>query len=102
MVWNVKPVCSAMPRQSARSSQATRRTGPQLETEVERPVEPKPLRGTLGVLGRVVGAVPGRVTGVVTGRVVVGVAVRVTAGRDKWLLLLVRVQPLPVLPHDRR
>jgi hypothetical protein len=54
------------------------------------------------VLGRVVGVVPGRIVGVVDGRAVVGVAVRVNAGRDQWLVLLVRVQPLPVLPHDRR
>jgi hypothetical protein len=46
----------------------------------------------LGVLGRLVG---------VAGRVVVGVAVRVNAGRDQWLLLLVRLQPDEV-PHDRR
>lgn len=52
---------------------------------------PKPDRGMLGVLGRLVGVV---------GRVVVGVAVRVNAGRDQWRLLLVRVQPL--VPHDRR
>ncbi len=48
------------------------------------------------MLGRVVGR---DVVGVV-GRVVVGVAVRVNAGRDQWLLLLVRVQP--DVPHDRR
>jgi hypothetical protein len=69
---------------------------------VERPVEPKPPRGVLGVLGRVVGVVPGRIAGVVDGRAVVGVAVRVNAGRDQWLELLVRVQLEPELPQDRR
>lgn len=56
---------------------------------------PKPERGTLGVLGRLDGIVGRVVVGVVD-----GVVVRVNAGRDQELLLLVRYQLL--LPHDRR
>ena len=96
MVWNVKPVRSAMSRQLARSSQATRRMGGQLELDDEWPVLPKPPRGVpLVVPGRVV---VGVVVVVVDTRVGVGVVVRVAgvrlnAGRDQWLLLLVRPQP---------
>jgi hypothetical protein len=63
----------------------------QLLDENERPVPPKPDRGTLGELGRLDGVVD---------RLVVGVVVRVNAGRDQELLLLVRIQPL--FPHERR
>jgi hypothetical protein len=71
----------------------------QLLVETELPVPPKPERGTLGEdAGRDVGV---DVVGV-AGRVVIGVAVRVKAGRDQWLLLLVRVQPEPPQDEDRR
>ena len=57
---------------------------------------PKPPRGTLGVVpGRAAGVV---VVVVVATRVGLWVAVRVNAGRDQWLLLLVRVHREPELP----
>lgn len=60
---------------------------------------PKPPRETLLVEpGPLVGVVA--VVVVVVDRTGVCVAVRVNAGRDQWLLLLVRVQPLP--PEERR
>jgi hypothetical protein len=60
----------------------------QLLVDTERPVPPKPPRGTLGTEGRVEGP-PGRVAGMVEGAAVV---VRVKRGLDQVLLLLVRVQ----------
>src|SRR5262245_25514807 len=96
MVWNVKPVRSAMSRQSARSSQATRCMGYEPELDDECPVLPKPPRGVpLVEPGRVVVVVG--VVVVVDTRVGVGVAVRVAGvrvnrGFDQWLPLLVRVQ----------
>src|SRR5215218_7897401 len=72
-----------------------RRIAGQPPDDDEWPVLPKPPRGTPLVE-------PGRVVGVVVVVVVgVWVAVRVKAGRDQWLLLLVRDQP-PLVPEERR
>lgn len=95
MVWNVNPVRSAMSRQSARSSQATRRIRRQPELDDAWPVPPNPPRGVplvdpgLVVVGVVVVVVDTRVG---VGVVVRVVGVRVNRGFDQWPPLLVRVQ----------
>jgi len=63
-------------------------------------VLPKPPRVVLVVVpGR---GVVGVVVVVVDTRVGVVVVLRENAGRDQWLLLLVRVQLEPDPPHERR
>ncbi|HZO45212.1 MAG TPA: hypothetical protein VFB68_04930 [Xanthobacteraceae bacterium] len=74
--------------------------GRQLELDDEWPVLPKPPRVVLVVVpGR---GVVGVVVVVVDTRVGVVVVLRENAGRDQWLLLLVRVQLEPDPPHERR